>query len=112
MNENDKHCIKSILGAIDKIQKFTENFKTAEEFCEHELNYDAVALNFVVVSEMVAKLSDEFKQKFNNISWENVKIVEDKVTNTFIGTNVDYLWIVVKKHIPIFKAVLEKLPLE
>ena len=112
MNENDKYCIQTIFGAIDKIQKFSENFKTAEEFCKHDLNYDAVALNLVVVSEMVSKLSDEFKLKFNYITWEMVKIVEDKVTNTFIGTNVDYLWKVIRNHIPHFKYELEKLPLE
>ena len=61
MLTKDQHCLESILEAIDKILEYTTGFKNADEFNDDYRNFDATMMNFVVIGEMIDKLSEDFK---------------------------------------------------
>ena len=63
MLTKDHHCLESILEAIDRIIEYTSGIKSADDFNNDYRNFDATMMNFVVIGEMVDKLSDDFKKK-------------------------------------------------
>jgi len=59
MLTKDQHCLESITEAIDRIIEYTSDIKSADDFNNDYRNFDATMMNFVVIGEMVDKISDE-----------------------------------------------------
>jgi uncharacterized protein with HEPN domain len=72
----DQHCLESIIEAIDRIIEYTAGIKSADDFNNDYRNFDATMMNFVVIGEMVDKLTDEFKKKHPEIEWLKQRIQE------------------------------------
>ncbi len=62
MLTKDHHCLETIIEASDRIIEYTSGFNSADEFNNDYRNFDATMMNFVVIGEMVDKISDEFKK--------------------------------------------------
>jgi uncharacterized protein with HEPN domain len=73
MLTKDHLCLESILEATDRIIEYTSEFDSADDFNNDHLNFDATMMNFVVIGEMVDKLSDDFKKGHTNIEWINAR---------------------------------------
>jgi len=73
MLTKDQHCPESILEAIDRIMEYTSGIKSADDFNNDYRNFDATMMNFVVIGEMIDKISDEFKKKQSEIEWVKSK---------------------------------------
>ena len=56
----DQHCVESIIEATERIIEYTSGFDSSDEFNNDYRNFDATMMNFVVIGEMVEKLTDEF----------------------------------------------------
>jgi len=68
MLSKDHHCLESIIEAIDRIIEYTSGFGSADDFNNDYRNFDATMMNFVVIGEMVDKLSDDFKKEYSEIA--------------------------------------------
>jgi len=66
----DKHSLESIIEAIDRIIEYTSRFESADELNEDYRNFDAPMMNFVVIGEMVGKLSEDLKKHHPDIEWQ------------------------------------------
>jgi uncharacterized protein with HEPN domain len=73
MLTKDHHCLESIVEAIDRILEYTSGFNSADDFNNNYRNFDATMMNFVVIGEMVNKISDEFIKKHSKIEWIKIK---------------------------------------
>jgi uncharacterized protein with HEPN domain len=63
-----------MLDSIQKIQLYSGKFNNADEFFEDSLSFDGTMMNFIVIGEMVDKLSVEFiSQTEKEINWIKVK---------------------------------------
>lgn len=60
MQAKDQYCLESIIEVTDKILDYTSGLNWADEFDNNHLIFDATMTNFVVIEEMVMKLSDDF----------------------------------------------------
>jgi len=60
MADKDKYNIITILEAIEKIFQYSRQYSTADELYNCNRDFDASMMNFIVIGEMVARLSDEF----------------------------------------------------
>ena len=81
MLNKDLHSLESILEAIDRIIEYTAGIKSADEFNNDYRNFDATMMNFVVIGEMINKISDDFKKKHPKIEW--IKIKGDIVAHVY-----------------------------
>ena len=70
---NDKLRIASIEEAIMKIIDYSKEFQDAEDFYHDSKSFDASMMQFVVIAEMIEKLSDEFKMQHDDIEWQKIK---------------------------------------
>lgn len=62
MLNKDHNCLESIIEASDRIIEYTSGIKTADDFNNDYRNFDATMMNFVLIGEMVDKLSDDFRR--------------------------------------------------
>jgi uncharacterized protein with HEPN domain len=89
MLTKDQHCLESILEATDRIIEYTSGIKSADDFNNDYRNFDATMMNFVVIGEMVDKLSNEFKKKHAEIGWTKIKGFRNIVSHDYFGIDAE-----------------------
>jgi len=109
MLTKDQHCIESILEAIDKILEYTSGFNDADEFNEDYRNFDATMMNFVVIGEMIEKLSEDFKNNNPVIEWQKIKGFRNIVAHDYFGIDAEEVWQIIKNKIPKLKEDILKI---
>jgi len=110
MLTKDQHCIESIIEAIDRIIEYTAGIKSADDFNNDYRNFDATMMNFVVIGEMVDKISDELKTKHPEIEWIKIKGFRNIVAHDYFGIDAEEVWQIIKNKIPALKSDLKRLP--
>lgn len=73
MFEKDKLNILSILDAAAKVFDYSKDYENADSFYSNQRDFDAVMMNFIIIGEMVVRLSDQFTDKFNHIDWHKIR---------------------------------------
>lgn len=56
LSEKDRANLGAILDSANKIKNFVRGIKSADEFYENEMAFDAVLMNFVIIGESVVKI--------------------------------------------------------
>jgi uncharacterized protein with HEPN domain len=100
MLTKDHHCLESIVEATDRILEYTSGFNSADDFNNNYRNFDATMMNFVVIGEMVDKISDEFKKKHSKIEWIKIKGFRNIVAHDYFGIDAEEVWQIIKNKIP------------
>ena len=90
IQNKDFLCLLNMLDAIQKIMDYTKNLKSADEFFKDTLIFDASLMNFVVVGEMVAKLSDSFvDETHDSVDWFKVKGFRNILAHNYFGVDAE-----------------------
>lgn len=110
MLTKDQYFIESIIEAIDRIIEYTAKIKSADDFNNDYRNFDATMMNFVVIGEMVDKISDELKSKHPEIEWIKIKGFRNIVAHDYFGIDAEEVWQIIKNKIPDLKTALRHLP--
>jgi uncharacterized protein with HEPN domain len=109
MLTKDHLCLESILEATDRIIEYTSGFDSADNFNNDYRNFDATMMNFVVIGEMVDKLSTDFKIDHPNIEWINIKGFRNIVAHDYFGIDAEEVWQIIKNKIPGLKSEIQRL---
>jgi len=109
MLNKDQYCLESIIEAIDRILEYTSNIETADDFNNDSRNFDATMMNFVVIGEMVDKLSEDFKKKQSHVEWIKIKGFRNIVAHGYFGIDAEEVWQIIKNKIPILKTEIENI---
>ena len=109
MLTKDQLCLESILEAIDRIIEYTSSINTADDFNNDYRNFDATMMNFVVIGEMIDKISDEFKRKHSEIEWIKIKGFRNIVAHDYFGIDAEEVWQIIKTKIPTLKSDIKLL---
>ena len=49
-------------------------------------------MNFIIIGEMVSKLSDDFKNIHNKTDWNRIKDFRNLVAHDYIGIDAEEVW--------------------
>ena len=109
MSEKDRLNIISILDSIEKINQYSKPFKNADEFYNHQMEFDAVMMNFIVIGEMVSRLSDKFIETFDHIDWFKIRGFRNIVAHDYFGIDAEEVWQIINTHIPVLEKELNKI---
>ena len=107
MLTKDHHCLESIIEAVDRIIEYTSGFDSADDFNNDYRNFDATMMNFVVIGEMVDKISDDFKKDHDNIEWIKIKGFRNIVAHDYFGIDAEEVWQIIKNKIPNLKTEIQ-----
>jgi uncharacterized protein with HEPN domain len=105
----DQHCLESIIEAVDRIIEYTTGFNSADDFNNDYRDFDATMMNFVVIGEMVEKISDDFKKKHSGIEWIKIKGFRNIVAHDYFGIDAEEVWQIIKDKIPKLKGDIQSL---
>jgi len=109
MLTKDHHCLESIIEAIDRIIEYTSGSGSADDFNNDYRNFDATMMNFVVIGEMIDKLSDDFKKEHSEIDWINIKGFRNLVAHDYFGIDAEEVWQISKDKIPKLKGDIQRI---
>jgi uncharacterized protein with HEPN domain len=109
MLTKDQHCLESILEAIDRIIEYTSGIQSADDFNNDYRNFDATMMNFLVIGEMIDKISDEFKKKHPEVEWIKIKGFRNIVAHDYFGIDAEEVWQIIKTKIPTLKSDIKLL---
>lgn len=97
--EKDKLYIKHILDAISAIEQFTQNVEF-EGFIENKLLQDGIARELEIIGEASKKLSPDFKSLHNDLPWQDIAGMRDKLIHEYFGVDLVVVWETVKQDLP------------
>jgi uncharacterized protein with HEPN domain len=109
MLTKDHYCLESILEAPNRIIEYTSGINTADDFDKDYRNFDATMINFVVIGEMIDKISDEFKNKHPGIEWIKIKGFRNIVAHDYFGIDAEEVWQIIKTRIPALQSDIKLL---
>lgn len=110
ISHRDYGCLLGILESINKIQKYCSNFKDPDTFFENSLVFDATMMNFIVISEMLEKLSPEFYIKFDtHFNWLQVKGFRNIIAHNYFGIDAEEVWQIIHSSLIDLKKTIEKI---
>jgi uncharacterized protein with HEPN domain len=104
----DRHALMGILDAVRAIEQYTAPFSSAENLFTSRVHFDATLMNFIVIGEMVDRISDEFKAANTDVDWKNVKGLRNIIAHDYFGVDAEEIWQICKSRIPALKTEIEK----
>lgn len=100
----DISAIQHILDYCDRIESTKEFFKAdIKAFEENHVFRDAVALCVLQIGELTSILSDEFKTKYQDIPWRQIKALRNIVAHKYGTIDSELLWDIMIKDVPKLK---------
>lgn len=57
-------------------------------------------MNFVIIGEAVARLTDELKEKESQIPWAKIKGLRNIVAHDYFGVDAEEVWQIIKNDLP------------
>ena len=109
MFEKEKYNLLAILESITKIQNYSCSFSDADDFFSNERDFDAVLMNFIIIGEMVMRMSDEFISNYDNVDWSKIKGFRNLVAHNYFGIDAEEVWQIIKDKFPTLKREIEKI---
>ncbi len=109
MFEKDRLNILSMLEAIEKIFAYSKDYENPDDFYESQRDFDAAMMNFIVLGEMVIRLSEQFTEKYNQIDWHNIRGFRNIVAHDYFGIDAEEVWEIIQMHLPKLKDDLSEL---
>jgi len=100
MPDADRLNILSIQDSIEKILVYTQSYSNADEFYQNPRDFDAVLMNFIVIGEMVTRLSEKFICRNQQIDWFKIRGFRNIVAHNYFGIDAEEVWQIIKVHIP------------
>ena len=98
--------IQHIFDAIIRIEDYTKDI-SYENFINNNLIQAGVIREIEIIGEASKRLSKDFKEKYNDLPWEKMAGMRDKLIHDYFGVDIDAVWETVKKDIPLLKDKLE-----
>lgn len=96
---------------IDKAANYTRGY-TFEAFCNDDKTIDATIFAISQIGELVKNISKETMSKYNNIEWNMIKGLRNRIVHDYEGVNLKSIWYVINNDIAelkeYIKIILEK----
>ena len=109
MNEKALKSLFDIKIAIHEIDSFLPSGKlTLSKYKDNRILKRAVERNLEIIGEAVKNLSEEFRNKHNEIEWKKIAGFRDVIIHKYFEVDLDVVWSIIEKDLPVLKDKLEK----
>jgi uncharacterized protein with HEPN domain len=108
LSHKDFSCILNMLDSIKRIHEYSTNFSDADGFYNDTKSFDASMMNFIVIGEMVDKLSEDLlNETSGKIDWLKVKGFRNIVAHNYFGIDAEEVWQIINGSLIKLKEDLE-----
>jgi uncharacterized protein with HEPN domain len=109
LSDKDRINLNTILMAVDKIENFTKDISDSKKFYEDEKTFDSVLMNFVVIGESVARLDDDIRNLYSDVSWNKIKSFRNLIAHNYFGVDAEEVWQLISSHLPNLRKRIEEI---
>ena len=109
MFERDIPNLMLMLEMVEKIQRHSQSIHSLEEFEKDEKTFDACMMDFIVIGELVWKLSDEFQEKHSHIEWYKIRAFRNFAAHQYFGILPLKVWEIIQTKIPELRNHLKEI---
>lgn len=94
---------------LDSILRIDEYVESKEQFYDSHLVQDAIVRNLQVMAESSQRLSEEIKNKYPDIPWDDISGFRNVLVHDYLGIDLDVIWSVVEQELPRLEKVLNEI---
>jgi len=110
VDRKDFYCLQNMLDSIDKINEYISAFSSADDFYEATQAFDATLMNFIVIGEMVDKISDKLKDATSNqLDWFKIKGFRNILAHNYFGVDAEEVWQIIHNSLPQLRTTINDL---
>lgn len=91
---------------IDKAIEYTKGY-TFESFCNDNKTIDATVFAISQIGELVKNISKETMSKYNNIEWNMIKGLRNRIVHDYEGISLKSIWYVINNDIIDLKECIQ-----
>ncbi len=108
MSNNINFNLSALLEAVLKIENYSKDFSSVDEFYADEKSFDAAMMQFIVIGEVVSRLDEDFKDNHTQIPWQKIKNFRNIVAHDYFGIDADEIFEIINKQlIPLKNHILD-----
>jgi uncharacterized protein with HEPN domain len=109
-SHRDFSCLLNMLESVKKIQNYSAKFTNADEFFNDSISFDASMMNFIIIGEMVDKISDHFFQNIpTEIDWNKIRGFRNIIAHNYFGIDAEEVWQIIQNSLNELRTELERI---
>jgi uncharacterized protein with HEPN domain len=105
--KDDRIYLLHIRDAVQYILEYTSPGK--DRFFADRKTQDAVIRNLEIIGEATKRISARLKEAHPDISWKPIAGMRDKLVHDYFGVNLQLVWDVVERDLPMLKVKVAEL---
>jgi uncharacterized protein with HEPN domain len=106
--KSDAVYLRHILDAINQVQEYAKDIKY-EDFKTNRMVQDATIREFEIIGEATKNLSDELREKYQDIPWKDMAGMRDKLIHQYFGVDITAVWDSINDDLPPLKDKIIKI---
>jgi uncharacterized protein with HEPN domain len=103
--QRDVLLLTEMIDAAEQAQTLADGV-TADELAGDRQRRDALLWNFTVLGEAAGQLSDEIKNQFPTINWQQPARLRNRIVHGYWSIDMDILHTTATRQLPEFAAAL------
>ncbi len=104
---SDRSRLQDILGAIDRIEQYTQGGKAIFE--GNDLIQSGVLYQLIAIGEAVGDLSLDLREQYPLIPWKKIIGMRNLVAHEYFRVDLEVVWAVVDRELPRLKSQVEQI---
>lgn len=110
MKHRDEIILEKIVEYCDKIRHALQRYDYSyEQFNDYDMFYSSCCMYILQIGELVSKLSDEFKEEFNEMPWQSIKDMRNIVAHAYGDLDPEITWNTLIECIPELQEYCKKI---
>ncbi|MEA3523058.1 MAG: HepT-like ribonuclease domain-containing protein [Campylobacterota bacterium] len=89
----------TLLEAVEKIELYSKDFKSADDFFRDSKSFDASMMQFIVIGEVIDKLDSAYKTLHSDIPWQEIKDFRNVIAHDYFGLSAYDIWEIIQDHL-------------
>ena len=103
--QHERLYLVDILDACDKIGRFIAGHD-ASKFMADEQAQSAVAFQLSIIGEATRRLSDDLKQRYPNVAWQDARSMRNLIAHQYFAIDWLTVWDTAVRDIPALRQQL------
>jgi uncharacterized protein with HEPN domain len=100
--------IEDIQLSMSRIAEYINGY-SFEDFKKDYKTVDAVIRNFEIIGEASKKIPNYIKEKYDNLPWDEMYYLRNKVSHEYFGVDYEIIWDVAKNYLPDNKQQIDEI---
>ena len=109
--KNDLLYLLNILEYIEKIWKYTEKTKDAEELFElnEQMNLNASLTLLANIGKNVSKITNKLKNEYPSVEWQKIKNFRNRIIHDYVGIDLAIVYEIITNDLKALKPEMVKI---